>query len=197
MNSLKDSQTRFNLMRAFAGESQARNRYTFGASQAKGQKLAVIERVFTYTADQERAHAKVFYDHLKELSGETIHIDGGYPVEIFDNIGQTLRAVQHDEYQEWEEVYKNFANIAREEGFLAVANSFDMISRIEKIHGDRFGDFAEKVENNTLFKSDNEEKWICLNCGHVHTGKEAPGVCPVCQHPQGYFILYSKSPFEN
>lgn len=91
MNQLRDSKTRINLMKAFAGESQARNRYTFGASQAKGKKLALIEQAFLYTADQERAHAKVFYSHLKELSGGTIHIDGGYPVEIFDNIAQTLR----------------------------------------------------------------------------------------------------------
>lgn len=197
MNQLRDSKTKINLMKAFAGESQARNRYTFGASQAKGEKLALIEQAFLYTADQERAHAKVFYNHLKELSGGTIHIDGGYPVEIFDNIAQTLRAAQHDEYEEWEEVYKNFANTAREEGFLAVANSFDKIAEIEKIHGDRFGDFAQKMEDGTLFKSDKEEQWICLNCGHVHTGVEAPKACPVCQHPQGYFILYSNSPFGN
>ena len=142
MNQLRDSKTRINLMKAFAGESQARNRYTFGASQAKGEKLALIEQAFLYTADQERAHAKVFYNHLKELSGGTIHIDGGYPVEIFDNIAQTLRAAQHDEYEEWEEVYKSFANTAREEGFLAVANSFDKIAQIEKIHGDRFGNIT-------------------------------------------------------
>lgn len=144
MNLLKDSQTKINLMRAFAGESQARNRYTFGASQAKKENLAVVEKNFLYTADQERAHAKVFYNHLKELSGSTIHIDGGYPVEIFDNILQTLKAAQHDEYEEWEEVYKSFANTAKEEGFMAVANSFEKISNIEKIHGDRFGDFCIK-----------------------------------------------------
>ena len=92
---------------------------------------------------------------------------------------------------------KKFANTAREEGFLAVANSFDKIAQIEKIHGDRFGNFAQKIEDGTLFKSDKEEQWICLNCGHVHTGLEAPKVCPVCQHPQGYFILYSNSPFGN
>ncbi|MGL6106083.1 rubrerythrin [Romboutsia sp.] len=197
MNSLKDSRTKVNLMRAFAGESQARNRYTFAASLAKKQKLALIEQAFTYTADQEKAHAKVFYNHLKELSGDTVQIDGTYPVEIFDNIVQTLRAAQHDEYQEWEHVYKDFANIAREEGFLPVAASFEQIAQIEKTHGDRFGDFAQKVESGTLFKSDKEEQWICLNCGHIHTGTDAPNACPVCQHPQGYFILYSKSPFES
>ncbi|MGL5751493.1 MAG: rubrerythrin [Paraclostridium sp.] len=197
MNSLKDSQTKVNLMRAFAGESQARNRYTFGASQAKQQKLALIEQAFTYTANQERAHAKVYYDHLKELSGGTIRIDGAYPVEIFDNIVQTLRTAQHDEYHEWEEVYQSFGNTAKEEGFLDVADSFYKIAEIEKTHGDRFGDFAGKIESGTLFRSYKEEQWICLNCGHIHTGTEAPKACPVCKHPQGYFILYSKSPFEN
>lgn len=195
MNSLKDSKTKVNLMRAFAGESQARNRYTFGASQSKQAKLALIEQVFTYTADQERAHAKVFYDHLKELSGGTIRIDGDYPINIYDNLVQTLRAAQEGEYHEFNDVYKNFANTAREEGFIAVANSFEQISHIEKTHGDRFGNFADKLENGTLFKSNKEEQWICLNCGHIHTSTDAPMTCPVCSHPQGYFILYSNSPF--
>lgn len=195
MNLLKDSKTKDNLMRAFAGESQARNRYTFGASQAKSQKLALIEQAFIYTADQEKAHAKVFYNHLKELSGQTIFIDGGYPIDIYDSLDQTLRAAEHNEYEEWEDVYKEFARVAMEEGFMNVANSFNNIAEIEKTHGDRFGEFAEKLESNTLFKSDKEEKWICLNCGHIHSSNEAPGVCPVCSHPQGYFILYSNSPF--
>jgi rubrerythrin len=192
---LKDSKTKVNLMRAFAGESQARNRYTFGASQAKEGKLTVIEQAFLYTAEQERAHAKVFYKHLKELSGGTIQIDGTYPVEVFDDLAQTLRASQHDEYEEWQDVYKHFANVAKEEGFLPVAKSFESIAEIEKTHGDRFGDFAQKLENGTLFKSDKEEQWLCLNCGHIHTSKEAPNLCPVCSHPQGFFILYAKSPF--
>ncbi|MGL4914092.1 MAG: rubrerythrin [Romboutsia sp.] len=195
MNSLKDSKTKINLMRAFAGESQARNRYTFGAEQAKAQKLHVIEQAFAYTANQERAHAKVYYDHLKELSGQTIQIDGTYGVDVYDSLAQTLKASQHGEYEEWQDVYKSFANTAREEGFMTVANSFDQISEIEKTHGDRFGYFADKLESGMLFKSDKEEEWICLNCGHVHKGTEAPKACPVCQHNQGYFILYSKSPF--
>ena len=195
MNSLKDSKTKVNLMRAFAGESQARNRYTFGASQAKSNKLALIEQAFTYTANQEKEHAKVYYKHLKELSGGTIHIDGGYPVEVFDNIIDTLKAAQHDEYEEADSVYTSFADVAREEGFMAVANSFDKIATIEKVHGNRFGYFADKLENNTLFKSEKEEQWICLNCGYIYTGTEAPKACPACQHPQGYFILYSNSPF--
>ena len=190
-----ESKTKENLMRAFAGESQARNRYTFGASQAKGEKLALIEQAFLYTADQERAHAKVFYNHLKELSGGTIYIDGGYPVEIFDNIAQTLRAAQHDEYEEWEEVYKSFANTAREEGFLAVANSFDKIAQIEKIHGDRFGKFADLYEQGKLFVSEIETQWMCLNCGYIFTGTKAPEKCPICKHDRGFFVRLELSPY--
>lgn len=197
MSLLKDSRTKENLMRAFAGESQARNRYTFGESLAKKQNLYVIQKVFNYTAEQEKAHAWVFYNHLKELSGSSITIDAGYPVEVYDDLIKTLKDSQHNEYEEWDKVYKEFAKTAREEGFLEVANSFEKISEIEKIHGDRFGRFASDLENNTLFKKDNEEKWICLNCGHVHTGTKAPMACPVCSYPQGYFILYSNSPFEN
>lgn len=196
MNLLKDSKTKDNLMRAFTGESQARNRYTFGASQAKNEKLALIEKVFLYTAEQERAHAKIFYDHLRELSGQTIFIDGGYPVDIYDSILQTLKAAQHNEYEEWDKVYAEFAKIAREEGFIQVAYSFENIAKIEKVHGDRFGKFAEYIETNTLFTSPTEEKWMCLHCGHIHTGTSVPQICPVCQHPQGYFIRYSESPYE-
>ena len=196
MNSLKDSRTKDNLMRAFAGESQARNRYIFGASQARGEKLALIERVFIYTADQEGAHAKIFYNHLQELSGQTIFIDGGYPVDIYNNLTQTLKAAKHNEYEEYEKVYKDFANIAKEEGFMQVAFSFEKIAEIEKTHGDRFEKFANYIETNTLFNSNKEEKWLCLNCGHIHTGNSAPGVCPVCKHPQGYFIRYEESPYE-
>lgn len=197
MNLLKDSQTKINLMRAFAGESQARNRYTFGASLAKAQKLEVIHQVFNYTADQEKAHAWVFYKHLKELSGNNISLDTAYPVDIYDDLVKTLKTAQEHEYEEWDKIYKEFELVAKEEGFTAVATSFEKISEIEKVHGDRFGKFATKMESNTLFSSTNEERWICLNCGHVHTSKDAPKACPVCQYPQGYFILYSDSPFEN
>lgn len=197
MNTLKDSKTKYNLMKAFAGESQARNRYTFGASLAKSQNLELVYRVFNYTSDQEKAHAWVFYKHLKDLSGQSITIDTGYPVDIYNDLEKTLRTSQQHEYEEWDKIYKEFAQIAKEEGFMSVSNSFEKISEIEKIHGDRFGKFADAIKSNTLFKSDKEEKWICLNCGHIHTGKEVPNACPVCQYPQGYFILYSISPFEN
>ena len=138
----KTSETRENLMRAFAGESQARNRYTFAAAQAKQQKLHVIEAVFTLTADQEKEHAEIFYNHLSELAGENIHIDGTYPIDITDSVTELLRMAQHNEYEEHDDVYKAFGEKAREEGFLKVAASFEMIAKIEKVHGNRFGALA-------------------------------------------------------
>ncbi len=193
----KNSITKDNLMRAFAGESQARNRYTFAASQAQKENLHVIEAVFTYTANQEKEHAEIFYKHLKELAGETIHIDGGYPVDITDDITDLLRMAQHNEYEEHDSVYKAFGEKAEEEGFSRVANSFFMIAEIEKIHGDRFGRFAEWMEQKKLFKEEKKTEWICLNCGYIYEGEEAPKKCPVCEHDQGYFIRLSQSPFEN
>ena len=192
----KNSETKLNLMRAFAGESQARNRYTFGASQAKGQKLHVIEAIFTFTANQEKEHAEIFYDHLTELAGETITVDGAYPVDITQSIVQLLRYAQHNEYEEHDPVYKTFGDKAAEEGFPQIAASFHQIAKIEKIHGDRFGKFADLLEQNKLFVSEVECGWMCLNCGHVHTGKEAPPVCPVCKHDQGFFIRLEMAPFE-
>ena len=190
-----NSETKDNLMRAFAGESQARNRYTFGASHAKNANLHVIEAVFTFTANQEKEHGEIFYNHLKELAGDTIHIDGGYPVDITDSMIQLLRYAQHNEYEEHDDVYSAFGQKASEEGFLAVANSFNQIAKIEKIHGDRFGMFADLLEQNKLFVSDVECDWMCLNCGHIHKGTSAPQICPVCQHNQGFFVRLELAPF--
>ncbi len=189
------SETKTNLMRAFAGESQARNRYTFAASQAKEAKLHVVEAVFTYTANQEKAHAEVFYNHLKDMAGETIHIDGGYPVDITDSIVQLLRYAQHNEYEEYDDAYQAFGDKAMEEGFPKIANSFHQIAQIEKTHGDRFGALADQLEQNKLFVSDVQCKWICLNCGHILEGIQAPPKCPVCDHDQGYFIRLELAPY--
>lgn len=192
----KNSETKLNLMRAFAGESQARNRYTFAACEAKKQQLHVVESIFTFTANQEKEHAEIFYNHLKELTGETIHIDGGYPAEITESIVQLLKYAQHNEYEEHDTVYSSFGDIAKEEGFPTIASSFHLIGKIEKIHGDRFGKFAELLEQNKLFVSDIECKWMCLNCGFVYEGKEAPEKCPVCSHDKGFFIRFELAPFE-
>lgn len=193
---LKDSKTKDNLMRSFAGESQARNRYLFSASKAQKDNLYVISQVFNYTADQERAHAKVFYNFLKELSGKSIEVDGKYPIDLYDTTLELLRAAQHNEYEEYEHEYATFGKIAREEGFITIANTFEMIAKIEKTHGDRFGRFADMLEQDKLFKSDTEVEWICLNCGHIHKGLSAPLLCPACKHNQGFFMLKTLSPYE-
>lgn len=189
------SETKKNLMRAFAGESQARNRYTFAADQAKKQGLYVIEYVFRFTAEQEKAHAQVFYNLLKDAAGENIEVDGGYPVDISPNISELLKMAQHNEYQEHDDAYKHFADTAQEEGFGKAAARFRMIAEIEKMHGDRFGEFARLLENNQLFVSNVETKWMCLNCGHVYEGKEVPAKCPVCDHEQGWFIRLELAPY--
>lgn len=192
----KNSETKDNLMRAFAGESQARNRYTMGAQQAKKEKQQAIAQVFLYTAGQEKEHAEIFYNHLKELGGESIHVDGTYPVDITEDLAELLRMAQHNEYEEHEDVYQKFGDKAKEEGFMNVANSFYMIAKIEKTHGDRFGRFAKWLEENKLHVSDVKTGWICLNCGHIYEGESAPEKCPVCQHDKGYFIRLELSPFE-
>lgn len=191
----KQSETMRNLMRAFAGESLARNRYTMAAAQAKQNNLYVINFLFTYTADQEKEHAEIFYKHLQEMAGENIQIEGTYPVDIDPKLSQLLKMAQHNEYEEHDDVYKKFAEQAKAEGFENVANSFHMIGDIEKTHGDRFGKFAECLEKNELFVSNVETKWICLNCGHIIEAKGAPQKCPVCSHDQGYFIRMELSPF--
>ncbi|MCM1496312.1 MAG: rubrerythrin family protein [Bacteroides sp.] len=193
----KNSETKDNLMRAFAGESQARMRYTIGAEEARKQKQQAIAQMFIYTADQEREHAEIFYNHLKELGGETIHVDGGYPVDITNDLAKLLRMAQHNEYEEHDDVYQRFEEKAREEGFQKVAGSFHMIAKIEKYHGDRFGKFAEWLEQNKLHVSDVKTGWICLNCGHIYEGEEVPEKCPVCDHDRGYFIRLELSPFAN
>lgn len=161
------SKTRENLMRAFAGESQARNRYTFAAGQARREGLALIAQVFEFTADQERAHAKVFYDLLKPLAGTNLTVAGMYPVDQPADTLSSLKVAQHNEYQEWEHDYAEFSRIAYEEGFQVIGKVFEMVADVEKTHGDRFGHFAEQMEENKLFFNGEETVWICLNCGQI------------------------------
>lgn len=184
-----------NLAKAFVGESQARNRYTIAAKEARNKKLYVIEAVFKFTAEQEFAHAEVFYEHLNEMAGESITIDGGYPIDISESAAKLLRYAEHNEYEEYETVYKAFAEKAKEEGFLQIASSFETIAEIEKVHGDRFGRFAKLLEEDKLFVSDCECEWICLNCGYVFSGRQAPFSCPVCKHDRGFFIRLEMCPY--
>ncbi len=184
----KNSETKLNLMRAFAGESQARNRYTFAAAEAKKQNLHVVEAIFAFTAGQEKEHAEVFYNQLKAVSGENIKVDGSYPVDINDSIAQLLRYAQHNEYEEYNDAYKHFADVAEQEGFLQISGIFRNIAEIEKTHGDRFARYAELLEQDKLFVSDVSTSWMCLNCGFVFNGVSVPPNCPVCSHDRGYFI---------
>lgn len=195
MISLKDSETKTNLMRAFAGESQARNRYIFAASIAKKQGLYVIESVFNFTANQELAHANVFMKHLKEFNGENIEIDASYPVEVTNSVIELLENAAHNEFEEYNDAYKSFAETAEREGLMQIANSFNNIAKIEKTHGERFEMFAKLLRQNQLFVSDVECEWMCLNCGYIHKAKEVPEVCPVCSHVKGYFVRLELAPY--
>ena len=148
-----------------------------------------ISAIFAETAEQEKEHAELFIKHLAQCEGESIHIDGSYPVEnAVWTPARLLRSAQHNEYEEAMTVYPAFARTAQEEGFAAVAATFEMIAAIEQTHGDRFGQLAQRAEENSLYKSDHETAWLCLNCGHVHIGTQAPPACPVCKHAQGYFV---------
>ena len=192
---LHESETKLNLLRAFAGESQARNRYTFAATLAKQQNLASLADVFLFTAGQEKEHAEIFYRYLNGLKGSSIKIDAAYPSDDDSSISSLLHSSRKNETEEFEDVYPTFARKADEEGFTAIAASFRMIAEIERTHAERFARFAAFSEKGELFLSDNECAWMCLNCGHVHTGKSAPSVCPVCQHNQGYFIRLADAPY--
>ena len=182
------SETKKNLLKAFAGESQARNRYTFAASQARKQNLYVVEAVFNFTAGQEKEHAELFYSHLSSATGENIKIDGTYPIDISDSIISLLRSAEHNENEEYSDVYKNFSEIAGNEGFVEISTLFKNIADIENTHAQRFRKFRELLEADKLFVSDISTKWMCLNCGFVYEGTVVPPACPVCRHDRGYFI---------
>lgn len=193
---LKNSETEQNLMRAFAGESQARNRYTFAGEIANNQKNQIIYLLFKYVASQEEAHAKVFIDHLKAAGITNVDITAGYPVDMGEDLASLLKQSNHNELEEHDNIYKTFADVATKEGFTSVANSFTKIAEIEKHHADLFDEYSQKVKDGMLFKSTQPEKWICTHCGYIYEGIEAPKVCPVCQKPQSYYSLLSKSNFE-
>ena len=189
------SQTRENLMRAFAGESQARNRYTIAAEVARRQNLFVIDRLFTFTANQEKEHAAIFYRHLQPLAGSHLTVEGTYPVDLGTDVTALLRAAQHNEWEEYDPVYQDFGEVANREGFPKIAASFFQIAEIERTHGERFGLFADLLEQGLLFSAKAETQWLCLNCGHIHKGTGAPLSCPVCAHDRGYFVYMPLAPY--
>ena len=191
-----ESKTKENLMKAFAGESQARNRYTFAAKKARELGYESIAQVFEFTAEQERAHGERYYQLLNSLAGETVTVDGTYPVDIAEDICELLDKAEHNEFEEYEHVYPQFAQIAKEEGFLEAASTFTMIGEVEQMHGKRFRKLAELLRANQFDKSTEEEKWMCLNCGYIHTGTQVPPNCPSCHYEKGYFIPLSFAPFQ-
>lgn len=193
--SFETSETRLNLMRAFAGESQARNRYTYTAGLAKQKGLEVLQRVFLFTADQEKEHGEIFYKLLEPLAGQTLHVDGGYPVDLYSDMLDNLKAAAHNENEEHDTVYSSFSKIAAQEGFDAISHTFSMIAGIEKTHAQRFEYFAKLLAEEKLFVSDVETGWMCLNCGQVIHSTAAPAMCPVCKHGQGFFIRLELAPY--
>jgi rubrerythrin len=181
---LKGSQTERNLVRAFVGESVARNRYTYFSSQARNDGYIQISQVFEETAGQEKEHAKRFF---KSLQGGEVKIECAFPAGIVGTTLENLSAAAHGENEEWSALYPSFAAKAREEGFKTVGVIFDMVSVAEKQHERRFRGLLENLQNGRVFKRDQPVRWRCLNCGYVHEGPGAPAACPACAHPQAYF----------
>jgi rubrerythrin len=190
MKSLKGTATEKNLMAAFAGESQARNRYSFAASKAKKEGFEQISAIFEETADQEKAHASMFF---KLLEGGECEITASFPAGGMGNTKDNLKAAADGENHEWEQLYPEFARIAEEEGFDFVAGKFRAISISEKQHEKRFRALLNNLEAGSAFKKDVSVQWRCLKCGYVHEGEEAPGNCPACAHPQAYFELLAQN----
>lgn len=191
MNSLKGTKTAENLMKAFAGESQARTRYTFYSSVAKKEGYVQIANVFAETAENEKEHAKRFFKFLNEggLAGETVKITADFPVALGDT-KLNLLAAANGENEEWSDLYPTFADIAEKEGFPAIAVAFRKISEVEKRHEARYRKLLSNIENDEAFKKTASVLWKCNNCGYIFEGTEAPKVCPACLHPQGYFEVF-------
>jgi rubrerythrin len=190
MPDLKGTQTEKNLLAAFAGESQARNRYTYFASQARKDGFEQIAAIFEETASQEKEHAKRFFTMLQ---GGDVEIVAAYPAGTIGSTLENLRAAAAGEGHEWGTLYPEFAATARREGFEVIAKLFEMIAIAEKQHGKRYSDLATNVEAGRVFKRQQPLKWRCRNCGYVHEGTEAPKVCPACAHPQAHFELLGEN----
>ncbi len=188
--SIKNTQTEKNLVLAFAGESQARNRYTFWAGKARKEGFVQIAHIFEETADQEKAHASRFY---KFLEGGDVEISEVFPAGGNGTTLENLCAAAAGEECEWSEIYPGFAKVAREEGFENIAKAFEAIAVAEKQHGKRFADLAANIKADRVFKRQEETIRRCRNCGYLHEGKEAPGVCPACIHPQAHFELLGEN----
>lgn len=183
--SIIGTKTEKNLLKAFAGESQAKNRYTFYAKQAKKEGYEQISALFMETALNEEQHAKTFFKFLE--SGEGVEITAMYPAGVIKSTVENLKAAAAGENEEWTELYPEFGRIADEEGFPAIGRAFRNIAKVEKEHEARYLKLAANIENDEVFNKPEPTRWKCRKCGHVHEGPHAPNECPTCQHPQGYF----------
>ncbi len=190
MASLKGSETEKNLLAAFAGESQARNRYTYFASVARQEGYEQISGIFIETADNEKEHAKVFF---KYLEGGDVAITAEYPAGVIGDTLANLRAAAAGEKLEWGTLYPDFAQVAKQEGFDEIAASWTEIAEVEEHHERRYNILADRVAKGEVFKRDEPIRWKCRNCGYVHEGTEAPVVCPACKHPQAYYELWAEN----
>ncbi len=186
MKSIKGTKTEQNLLKAFAGESQARMRYDYFAKQAKKEGLEQIAAIFTETADNEKEHAKRFF---KFLEGGPVEITATYPAGIIGTTLENLKAAADGENEEWTMIYQDFAKVAEEEGFKEVAIAFKMIATVEKAHENRYRTLYDNLENGKVFAKDGKMTWKCRNCGYLHEGEKAPEMCPACLHPQAHFEI--------
>ena len=190
MKSVKGTKTEKNLLASFAGESQARNRYTYFASVAKKAGYEQIAAIFLETADNEREHAKRFF---RLLEGGEVEITAAYPAGAIQDTAANLAAAASGEHLEWTKLYKEAEKTAREEGFKGVADQFKEIAEVEEEHEKRYRKLLKNVREGKVFKADGVVKWKCRNCGYVHDGKEAPKECPACAHPQAYYELLAEN----
>ena len=190
MGKLKGTETEKNLLAAFAGESQARNRYTYFASVSKKEGYEQISAIFQETADNEKEHAKRFF---KLLEGGEVEIQASYPAGVIGNTAQNLEASADGEHMEWGTLYKDAAETARKEGFEKVALQFDEIAKVEMQHEARYRKLLDNVQNGSVFKKDQKVTWHCRNCGYVLEGTEAPKKCPACEHPQAFFQVKAEN----
>lgn len=190
MTKLKGSQTEKNLLKAFAGESQARNRYTYFASKAKKEGYVQISNIFTETADNEKEHAKRFF---KFLEGGVVEIAAGFPAGVIGSTAENLKAAAGGENEEWSKLYPAFADVAEKEGFNEIADVFRAVSVAEKQHEKRYLALLKNIKEGKVFKREKTIKWRCGNCGYIHEDASAPDECPACAHPQAHFELLGEN----
>jgi len=190
MAELKGSKTEQNLLKAFAGESQARNRYTYFAKQAKKEGYEQIAAIFEETAENEKEHAKVFFKHL---DGGMVEITAEYPAGVIGTTGENLLQAADGEKMEWGTLYPDFGKIAEEEGFPEIAHSFRNIAKVEAQHEKRYRTLLGNIKEDKVFKRDKPMKWKCRKCGFIYEGEEPPQNCPACQHPQSYYEILAEN----